>query len=272
MTANWSKVGCLLRTLVSDPVEFVDRTRAVVEVQVDRAIRTPPDYAPLPWDRLLGDVTRALGADAVAMEREMEGLEALLDAGTVRLGSEPLFTLRHNADLRLARLCYLVCRALRPSLVVETGVAYGVTTTFVLQALERNAHGRLYSIDLPPLGAGADAAVGRLVPASLRARWTLLRGTSRRRLPPLLDELGQIDVFIHDSLHTFHNMRSEFAAAHRHRGDPFALIADDIEANGAFQQYLERHAPDLAFHATCEAAAKRSRCGICLTRSLRPGA
>ena len=35
--------------------------------------------------------------------------------------------------------------------VVETGVAHGVTSRFILEALERNGRGFLWSIDLPPL-------------------------------------------------------------------------------------------------------------------------
>ncbi len=108
------------------------------------------------------------------------------------------FTTRHHADLSLARLCYAVCRLLRPEIVLETGVAYGVTTALVLKALQVNGKGRLYSIDLPPLGENADAFVGYLVPEALRARWTVNRGVSKRVLPQLLPRLGRVDLFIPD--------------------------------------------------------------------------
>lgn len=269
MTTNWSKARLLLAVLASNPSEFIDRMRAILEVNLDRLLHKPPIYPATPWAQVVGDVTRQLGIDAVALDREIDdlGLEPMIAAGIARLGTDPRFALRHNADFRFARLCYIACRALRPQIVVETGVAYGVTTSFVLKALETNDRGRLYSIDLPPLGVAADDAVGQLVPDKLRSRWTLLRGTSRRILPSLLDRLGTVEVFIHDSLHTFRNMKSEFAAAHRYRADPFALIADDIEANRAFQGYLEQCGPALSFHATCAAAAKNSRCGICIARS-----
>jgi hypothetical protein len=35
--------------------------------------------------------------------------------------------------------------------LVETGVAHGITSRFVLEALQRNGGGRLWSIDVPPL-------------------------------------------------------------------------------------------------------------------------
>ena len=42
-------------------------------------------------------------------------------------------------------------RHLKPRKVVETGVAHGVTSRFILEALKRNGQGHLWSIDLPPL-------------------------------------------------------------------------------------------------------------------------
>ncbi len=273
-TSTTSKLRLLLSLLASNPPEFGDRVRAVVEVNLDRLFQKQPDYPAVPWGELLNGLTRALGADAAALDREVDihGLEPTIAAGIARLGAAPRLTVRHNADMRIARLCYIVCRAVRPNTVVETGVAYGVTTTFVLKALEINGRGHLYSIDLPPLGAEAGNSVGWLVPEHLRSRWTLRRGSSRRVLPPLLARLGQVDVFIHDSLHTFQNMRSEFAAVRRHQGDPFVLIADDIELNRAFEEYLEQGRGALSFHATCAASAKQSRAGICVAASVRPRA
>ncbi len=273
-TSKTSKLGLLLSLLASNPPELIDRVRAVLDVNLDRLLRKAPVYPAMPWDQLLSGLTGALGVDASALDREVEthGLEPTIAAGIARLGPTPQFGLRHNADVRFARLCYVACRAVCPETVVETGVAYGVTTTFVLKALEINGRGHLYSIDLPPLGAGADNSVGRLVPEHLRSRWTLQRGSSRRVLPPLLARLGKVDVFIHDSLHTFQNMRSEFAAVQRHRADPFVLIADDIELNRAFEEYLEHGGRASSFHATCAANAKQSRAGICIAASVGPRA
>jgi hypothetical protein len=270
MTVDWFKARLLLGLLAANPVEFIDRVGAILEVNLDR-LRGAPDYPVIPWQHVVGEVTRTLGIDAASLDREIDDhrLESSMAAGIASLGADPQFALRHNADFRLARLCYIACRAVRPQAVVETGVAYGVTSSFVLKALDANNRGHLYSIDLPPLAAAAETSVGRLVPEQLRSRWTLLRGTSRRVLPSLLGQLGKVDVFIHDSLHTFRNMSAEFAGAHAHRADPFVLIADDIEANGAFAEYVERCGSALSLCATCAAAAKNTRCGICISRSVR---
>lgn len=48
-----------------------------------------------------------------------------------------------------APLLYVLARELKPEVIVETGVASGVSTLFFLQALEDNGSGKLYSVDLP---------------------------------------------------------------------------------------------------------------------------
>ena len=44
---------------------------------------------------------------------------------------------------------YGICRRINPEIVVETGVSIGTSSSFILQALEDNKKGHLYSIDLP---------------------------------------------------------------------------------------------------------------------------
>jgi len=46
-------------------------------------------------------------------------------------------------------LLYALVRVFQPEVVVETGVGPGGSSAFILNALERNGFGHLYSIDLP---------------------------------------------------------------------------------------------------------------------------
>src|SRR4051812_35288969 len=53
-------------------------------------------------------------------------------------------------DLRLNSLVpYFAARALKPGLIIETGVAAGKSSALFLLGLEHNGHGKLVSIDLP---------------------------------------------------------------------------------------------------------------------------
>jgi len=164
-----------------------------------------------------------------------------------------------NGTATLGRLCYLACRQLRPRVVVETGVAYGVTSAYVLQALEDNGYGELYSIDLPPLGKDAERYVGYVIPQYLKMRWKLQTGSARSILPQVLRETGNIDVFVHDSLHTYRHMKWEFQSALQALRPGGLLISDDIEVNRAFEETIGR--PDVEEWVAIREDGKDAICG-----------
>lgn len=129
---------------------------------------------------------------------------------------------------------YALIRLLRPATVVETGVADGATSAYILQALEDNGRGHLHSIDLPSERLPPGAAPGWIVDASLRHRWTLRIGASGQLLEPLLSELDSIDVFLHDSLHTYDNMLFEYRAAWPFLHGDGLFLSHDVGRNTAF--------------------------------------
>ena len=65
-------------------------------------------------------------------------------------------------------------------------------------------------------------------------------------LPKLLKELGTIDVFLHDSLHTYEHMMFEYTQAWRHLRVSGILMSDDVNEGWslAFIDFCkERNAP-----------------------------
>jgi predicted O-methyltransferase YrrM len=124
--------------------------------------------------------------------------------------------------------------------VLETGVAYGVSSVFILKALEVNGRGTLHSVDLPPLRSEYKRFWGIAVPEALKDRWRLHRGSSARVLPRLLREIRTIDLFVHDSLHTRGNMRREFDTVWPHLRNGAVLMADDVERNRAFSELRQK--------------------------------
>jgi len=156
-----------------------------------------------------------------------------------------------DGDQGLARVVWCLTRHLSAKSVVETGVARGITSRVILEALERNGGGRLCSIDLPALDTSFHDEIGAAVPSDLRARWTYLNGTSRRRLPALLNELGEIDLFVHDSSHTTRNLRFELEHTWSALGKG-AIVADDIERNEAFGSFTRERPETPAFVAAAD--------------------
>jgi predicted O-methyltransferase YrrM len=156
----------------------------------------------------------------------------------------------YDEGLRLYRLL----RDVRPQVAVETGVCNGVSTAFLLLALEDNGTGELHSIDLPEVAGeeyeegtfwdGKGGAVippgkepGWMVPPELRERWELVLGRSQDELPPLLERVGQIDFFMHDSEHSYECMSFEFRTAWPALREGGVLVADDVNVNPAWAEF-----------------------------------
>ena len=134
-------------------------------------------------------------------------------------------------------LLYLICKILRPEKVVETGVAYGLSSSYILQALHENNYGRLYSIDYAFRPWESKQMLGAMIPDNLRDRWKLVYGMASKKLKPLLDSIKPIDIFIHDSAHTYSNQIFEFQTSWDCIRDGGLLISDDITFNNAFYDF-----------------------------------
>ena len=65
------------------------------------------------------------------------------------------------------------------------------------------------------------------------------RARVRRRLPGLLRDRGQIDLFIHDSLHSERNVRFELDRIWPTLGPNGTVVVDDIDANWGFQSFTQ---------------------------------
>ncbi len=144
----------------------------------------------------------------------------------------------HDGTAELATLVHALVRLRKPQRVVETGVARGVTSAAILDAMRHNGAGHLWSLDLPGLGKGYREQVGASVPKELRGRWTLAFGPSAVALPRLLREAGPVDLFIHDSAHTHRNMRFEFAQAARRLAPDGLIVSDDV-CNDSLLEFAE---------------------------------
>ena len=150
----------------------------------------------------------------------------------------------------LSPILYLICRVIKPKVVVETGVGHGVSSAFILKALQDNSDGKLYSIEIhgktmlkPMVGTKEvtpqEKDIGWVIPNSLRNRWQLIMGSSGEKLQPLLDNLKSIDVFLHDSLHTYENMLFEFHTAWPYIRKGGFLMSDDVGFNDSFTEFAK---------------------------------
>lgn len=150
---------------------------------------------------------------------------------------EKPYPLVYQLDNESGFFLYTLCKILKPEIVVETGVAYGLSSSYVLQALKENNKGTLYSIDSTFRPWESEKMIGSAIPSELKNRWKFINGVATDKLKDLLKSLQQIDIFIHDSLHTYTNMMSEFNIAWPFVKNNGFLISDDVGTNNAFYDF-----------------------------------
>lgn len=263
-----SKAMGLISLLTRSPAEFRDRALMIASSRLSLFSARQRSYVISDWKSAVEGLGNVLGSDfeRALDNQSMAEVESQILARQESMPPQAPFGRFHNGDLALARFCYAAARTLRPDSIIETGVCYGVTSAFLLAALQRNHRGSLHSIDLPPLGRDADRFVGWAIPDdSLKARWQLHRGASRRVLRTLVEQVGQVDLFVHDSLHTYGNMRMEFDLVWPRLRPGGVLISDDIEGNDAFRELTERY--DVAFYAVLRELEKESLLGVAVKQS-----
>ena len=129
---------------------------------------------------------------------------------------------------------YGLTRWLQPAVVVESGGFIGMSSAFVLKALadEQLAAAKLYSVEL-----SEDCQQGALIPEELRASFVPMRG----RIEDFLkgDQLPEsIDMFLHDSSHSYRHMLWEFRQFWPRLRDGGLLVSHDVQMNSAFPEFI----------------------------------
>lgn len=149
---------------------------------------------------------------------------------------------------------YIMVRVHAPSLFVETGVFDGQSSSVILRAMEENGRGKLISIDLPATEeiAGSTHRMqettlppgcqpGWVVPDYLKGRYDLRLGDAKVLLPQVFGAFPRVDVFFHDSLHTYEHMYFEYTTSWPYVVPGGLVISDDIFWSKAFHQFCREN-------------------------------
>ena len=133
---------------------------------------------------------------------------------------------------------YALTRWLRPVALVESGGFVGMSSAFILKALadENLATSKLYSIEL-----SEDCEQGALIPEELRSSpgFVPMRGRIEDFLKS--DRLPQsIDMFLHDSSHSYQHMLWEFRHFWPRLRNGGLLVSHDVQMNAAFPEFVTK--------------------------------
>ena len=161
--------------------------------------------------------------DAIGQER----VSPLLTKGQ-------FYPLYYNSNPRTLDLLRESIKILRPNCVVETGVANGVSTRLILQSFREFelSNSKLYSFDIDPkvfsLELEGNSQFNKQIidsPSSFLSAF---------------QKIGNIDLFYHDSDHSYENQLIEYNAAWDALSDNGLLISDDVNWSNAFLDFCKK--------------------------------
>jgi len=131
---------------------------------------------------------------------------------------------------------YGLVRWHRPSVIVESGGFYGMSSAFMLKALadEGLTDAKLYSIEF-----NKDCPHGVLIPDELRNGFVPLTADVKELVKG--DQLpSTLDMFLHDSSHRYRHMRWEFGKFWKRLPDGGLLVSHDIHFSAAFPELVTK--------------------------------
>lgn len=158
-----------------------------------------------------------------------------------------------------ALFLYWLVRKLKPKTVVQTGVCNGMSSAFMMLGLVKNGgDGSLHVIDLPAVFNPKDAgwtvkgkvygvvipegkSSGWMVPDAYRDRFEVWTGDAKVLLPKMVDKVDSIDLFFHDSDHTYNHMMFEFREAKRKLRPGGLIVGDDVSWNASVWDFADQY-------------------------------
>ncbi len=151
-------------------------------------------------------------------------------------------TFKYGKDwISILESIYILIRLLKPNLIVETGVGeIGMSSTYILTALQDNNKGHLYSIDPDKFYPLYGYHIGSGIPENLKERHTIIKDISQTSLESLFRKIGKIDFFFHDGDHRFKTKLFEYEIAYKYLNSGGIIMSDDTW-DSAFDLFIQKY-------------------------------
>ena len=143
------------------------------------------------------------------------------------------------ADLELI---YNICKHIEPKVIIETGVAYGWSSSVILNYIKKNSsEAKLISFDMPYPLCKNTSYVGSIVCEKFKTNWTLIKKIDLLAIKKILLKVKSIDFFHYDSDKSYEGMFRMFKIIYPYLKPNGFLIIDDINDNMAFHDFTEMY-------------------------------
>jgi len=172
------------------------------------------------------------------LKDEYETLRLELDrrykkAGLLTFDGDPrLLALEDSSSF----LVYLIVRIQMPNVLLETGVANGHSSFFLLNAILKNGQGYLTSTD-------TSQSVGSLLTDEEKSSWMLKvidPTRTRESFIEVVESLPSIDFFIHDSDHSYLWSKFEYETVLKKMSPGSIMASDDVNYSYSFIDFTKK--------------------------------
>lgn len=174
-------------------------------------------------------------------------MEPLRNTDAIRVGAggdSPMGRMLHHPR-HYQNLLGDVIMQEKPRVMIETGVESGYSTEWFLTSMDKVGIGHLFSCDPAPSGFYDANPI-------VHPRFTFMREKSYTALDKIFGQMGPIDLFLHDSDHSWECQMWEFNWAWNHVRSGGIIASDDVGwgitldgggsiAHGAWNLFLALH-------------------------------
>jgi predicted O-methyltransferase YrrM len=185
-----------------------------------------------PWDSLANDIDPEIWKETEEVSRKIaRDAQEILKKIKYKLGGGGAYP-----------FLYFITRVMRPSIIVETGVAAGFSSCAFLMALSKNEEGVLYSSDFPYFRyPNPEEFIGIVVEESLKKNWHLYLESDESNIPKILQKIDHIDIFHYDSDKSYSGRRFAMHLIQNTMSARGIIVMDDIQNNSYFHDYVTSH-------------------------------
>lgn len=151
--------------------------------------------------------------------------------GVVKNLSKKIYGESYDCESGLASFLYAYILRVKPRVIIETGVANGITTNIIMQALEKTG-GELHSFDIDQRCKNVYSGHGNW-------HFHQLVKPYSRNLIQLSAKISNVGIWLHDSNHGYLWQNFEYKLAYQKLSKDGILVTDDIDSSPAFGEFAK---------------------------------
>ena len=156
-------------------------------------------------------------------------LAEIENSGTMSLPSGETITVHSHVGMGSGRVIRHAIEVAKPKLACEVGLAYGISSLYILDAMQQHGGGRLIGMDPAQHdGTWRGGGLHNLERAGLADRYEFHEDTSQRILPRLAEAGTRIQFGFIDGWHTFDHTLVDFFYIDQMLDVGGVVVLDDV--------------------------------------------